>query len=212
MVARRDRGRSRRVAGAPAHLVGHSMGTLVAQHVAVEAPELVRSLTLFGPIVEPADAARERLRERARKRAARRHGRRRRRRRRRGAFLGVARGAARSSPSCAKATCARTPEGFAQSCEALADARAAPTSRLIRAPTLIVTGDEDGVAPPARRAGACRQGQGRARSRYWSAAAIGRRSSGREECGKTGRGIHQVAAKPEARDQSGGNDGRRQLA
>ena len=53
------------VAGAPAHLVGHSLGTLVAQHVAVEAPEWVASLTLFGPIVEPATTARERLRARA---------------------------------------------------------------------------------------------------------------------------------------------------
>ena len=43
------------VAGAPAHVVGHSLGTLVAQHVAVEAPEWVRSLTLFGPIIEPSD-------------------------------------------------------------------------------------------------------------------------------------------------------------
>ena len=31
-----------------AHLVGHSMGTIVCQHLAVDAPKLVRSLALFG--------------------------------------------------------------------------------------------------------------------------------------------------------------------
>ena len=53
------------IAGAPAHFVAHSMGTLVAQHLAVAASEWVASLTLFGPIGEPGDAARERLRDRA---------------------------------------------------------------------------------------------------------------------------------------------------
>ena len=40
------------------------------------------------------------------------------------------------------------PEGFAQSCEALADAKGADL-RLIRCPLLIATGDEDAVAPPS---------------------------------------------------------------
>ena len=53
------------IAGAPAHIVAHSMGTLVAQHLAVAASEWVASLTLFGPIGEPGEAARERLRDRA---------------------------------------------------------------------------------------------------------------------------------------------------
>jgi pimeloyl-ACP methyl ester carboxylesterase len=38
-------------------------------------------------------------------------------------------------------------EGFAQSCEALAGAKAADI-RAIRCPTLLVTGEDDGVAPP----------------------------------------------------------------
>ena len=42
------------------------------QHLAVAASEWVKSLTLFGPIGEPGEAARERLRDRAR--AARRSG------------------------------------------------------------------------------------------------------------------------------------------
>jgi len=48
-----------------AHVVGHSFGTLIAQHIAARHPERVASLTLFGPILEPQDAARERLRQRA---------------------------------------------------------------------------------------------------------------------------------------------------
>ena len=39
------------------------------------------------------------------------------------------------------------PEGYARSCEALADAKPAAVER-IEAPTLLVTGDEDTVAPP----------------------------------------------------------------
>jgi 3-oxoadipate enol-lactonase len=39
-------------------------------------------------------------------------------------------------------------EGFAQTCEALADAQPADL-RLLRCPTLLVTGDEDTVAPPS---------------------------------------------------------------
>src|ERR1700740_1420 len=48
-----------------AHVVGHSFGTLIAQHIAARHPDRVASLTLFGPILEPQDAARERLRARA---------------------------------------------------------------------------------------------------------------------------------------------------
>jgi pimeloyl-ACP methyl ester carboxylesterase len=40
------------------------------------------------------------------------------------------------------------PEGYAQSCEALAEAQAAAIEN-IRVPTLLVTGDQDGVAPVA---------------------------------------------------------------
>ncbi|MBC7938843.1 MAG: alpha/beta fold hydrolase, partial [Chitinophagaceae bacterium] len=50
-----------------AHFVGHSLGTIVCQHVAVNAPKLVRSLALFGPLMAPADPARAALRTRAAK-------------------------------------------------------------------------------------------------------------------------------------------------
>lgn len=136
------------VAGAPAHLVAHSMGTLVAQYVAASAPEAVASLTLFGPIGEPADAARERVRDRARLV-------------RQGGMIAVA--DAVSAAGLASATkesnpialafvrelhLRQDPEGFAQSCEALAAAKSADF-RAIRCPTLLVTGEDDGVAPPA---------------------------------------------------------------
>ena len=39
------------------------------------------------------------------------------------------------------------PEAYARSCEALASAQAAAVDQ-IKAPVLLVTGDEDGVAPP----------------------------------------------------------------
>jgi 3-oxoadipate enol-lactonase len=137
----------RAIAGAPAHLVGHSMGTLVAQHVAAAAPEHVRSLSLFSPILEPGEAARQRLRERAA--IARREG-----------MVAVADAvAAAGLSSSTRATSPVTTafvreshmrqdaEGFAQSCEALADGRGADL-RLIRCPVLVATGDEDSIAPP----------------------------------------------------------------
>ena len=135
------------VAGAPAHVVGHSLGTLVGQHVAVEAPEWVLSLTLFGPIVEPSEGARGRLRARAQ--AARQEG-----------LIAIADAAASSGlSSSSRATplavafvreshMRQDAEGFAQSCEALAEAKAADL-RLIRCPLLVVTGDEDAIAPPS---------------------------------------------------------------
>jgi 3-oxoadipate enol-lactonase len=39
------------------------------------------------------------------------------------------------------------PEGYAATCDALADAQAAEITKIAR-PTLLVTGDEDVVAPP----------------------------------------------------------------
>lgn len=50
---------------ARAHFVGHSMGTLVCQIIAAEHPAKVASLTLFGALTEPPDAARAGLMVRA---------------------------------------------------------------------------------------------------------------------------------------------------
>ena len=137
----------RTVCGAPAHLVGQSLGTNVCLHLTTRAPELVKSLSLFAPILEPTEAARQRLKDRAR--TARQDG-----------MIGIAEAVAASGTSSASraANALLAPfvreshmrqgaEGFAQSCEALAEAQAADL-RFLRCPTLIVTGDEDAVAPP----------------------------------------------------------------
>ena len=137
-----------RVGGGAVHLVGHSLGALVCQHVAARNPESVRSLTLFGPIVDPSETARQRLRDRAR--AVRQDG-----------MIGVADAAASSGASSSSVSAnpllapflreshmRQDAEGFAQTCEALAGATAADL-RFLRRPTLIVTGDEDALAPPS---------------------------------------------------------------
>jgi 3-oxoadipate enol-lactonase len=138
-----------RVIGAsPVHLVAHSMGALLCQHVAAQMPERVSSLTLFGPILEPSEESRERLKARAR--AARQDG-----------MIAIADAAVAGGVSSATRAASplvapflreshmrQDPEGFAQTCEALAGAHAADL-RFVRCPTLLVTGDEDTVAPPS---------------------------------------------------------------
>lgn len=136
-----------KVGGGAVHLVGHSLGALVCQHVAARNPECVKTLTLFGPVVVPSPDARQRLRDRAR--TARQEG-----------LIGIADaaagGASTSSrnanpllaPFLRESHMRQDAEGFAQSCEALADSVAADL-RFLRCPTLIVTGDEDAIAPPS---------------------------------------------------------------
>ncbi|MEZ5791722.1 MAG: alpha/beta fold hydrolase [Nitratireductor sp.] len=134
------------------HLVAHSMGTLIAQEIALQHPELVRSLALFGALVEPSAPARANLKARA---ATARSS-------------GMADIAAQVSDGGTSAVTKQlnpqavgrihaslmrqAPEGYARHCEALANARASDFAR-IRAPVLLVTGDSDRVAPPemARR-------------------------------------------------------------
>ena len=134
---------------ARAHWLGHSMGTIVCQHLAVKEPRRVRSLALFGPLIAPPDAARTAMRARAAK-----------------AREGVAamqeiteallKGAISSDTRerqpvavafVRESLMRQDGESYARSCEALADAQAAAVER-IEAPVLLVTGDEDGVAPP----------------------------------------------------------------
>jgi 3-oxoadipate enol-lactonase len=132
-----------------AHWVGHSMGTIVCQHLAVDHPKLVASVALFGPLMSPPDAARTAITARAAK-----------------AREGVAAmheitealiNAALSSDTRQRQPLAvafvreslmrQDGESYARTCEALAGAQAAAVDR-IEAPVLLVTGDEDGVAPP----------------------------------------------------------------
>jgi pimeloyl-ACP methyl ester carboxylesterase len=91
-----------RLGVARAHWIGHSLGTIVCQHLAVAAPKLVRSLALFGPLAV--------------------------------AFV-------------RESLMRQDADGYARTCDALADAEPAAIER-IEAPVLLVTGDEDGVAPP----------------------------------------------------------------
>ena len=130
--------------------VGHSLGTIVCQHITVQQPQLVNGLALFGPLAAPPDAARAGLLARAAK-----------------ARIEGAQGmqeiaqalvnAAVSSDTRARAPVAvafvreslmrQDAIGYARTCEALAAAQAAAVDQ-ITAPVLLVTGDEDSVAPP----------------------------------------------------------------
>jgi pimeloyl-ACP methyl ester carboxylesterase len=129
-----------------AHFVGHSMGTIVCQWIAVQHPALVRSLTLFGPIHAPAEAGRKGLRERAAR--ARSEG-----------MAGIADqivegSTSRDTKSAQPVAVAlvrelvmrQDAEGYARNCEALAAAEPADLNR-IKCPVRLVTGDEDPVAP-----------------------------------------------------------------
>ncbi|MFB4202544.1 3-oxoadipate enol-lactonase 2 [wastewater metagenome] len=130
-----------------AHWVGHSMGTIVCQHIAARHPERTASLALMGPILEPPEAARKGIRDRAA--AARDNG-----------MIPIADALYQGSlaadtrahqPAVAafvrELVMRQAPEGYARTCEALAAAQAADLGA-IGCPTLLVTGDEDGVAPP----------------------------------------------------------------
>jgi 3-oxoadipate enol-lactonase len=129
-------------------LAGHSLGTIVCQHVAAQSPQLAAGLVLFGPILEPPPAARDGLRDRAKK--ARAEG-----------MQGIADalvGAALSAETRQKRLAAtafvreslmrQDPEGYALTCEALAEARAVDPQR-IGCPVLLITGEDDAVAPPS---------------------------------------------------------------
>jgi 3-oxoadipate enol-lactonase len=133
-----------------AHVVGHSLGTTVALHLAARDPERVRSLALFGPVLAPPDPARVALR--ARGEQARKDG--------VAGMQAIADAlvqAATSAETKAKRFSAvafireslmrQDPDGYARTCEALAAADPADAAR-IRCPTLLVTGEEDVVAPP----------------------------------------------------------------
>jgi 3-oxoadipate enol-lactonase len=135
-----------------AHFVGHSMGTLLCQYLAAAEPKLVTGLTLYGPILEPAEGARVGLKVRAG--TVRRDG-----------MAGTADTVSqaslspvtrRSHPAAVafvrESLLRQDPGGYAAHCEALAEAQPAEHAA-IACPTLLVAGADDPVAPPemARR-------------------------------------------------------------
>ena len=129
-----------------AHFVGHSMGTIVCQHIAVNQPSLVRSLALLGALAEPYPDMRTGMTQRAA--TARTEG-----------MFGIAEGISAFALSASsqetqpvtvayvrEGVAAQNAEGFARNCTALANAQAA-RAELIRCPALLVSGDEDQVTP-----------------------------------------------------------------
>ncbi len=137
-----------------AHFVGHSLGTIVCQHLAASlaesAPKLVRSLALFGPLIAPPDAARTGLRARAAK--ARNEG--------AAGMHDISLALVQSALSAdtrqrqplalafvRESLMRQEASNYARTVDALANAEPAAVDS-ITAPVLLVTGDEDGVAPP----------------------------------------------------------------
>jgi 3-oxoadipate enol-lactonase len=129
------------------HVVAHSMGTIIATHLAASEPRCVASLALFGPLLAPSEPARATIRTRAAQA-------------REGDMQPIADALLRASVSAEtrsrrpaavafvrESLMRQDPDGYARSCEALAEMSPADTSR-IDCPTLLVTGDEDVVAPP----------------------------------------------------------------
>jgi pimeloyl-ACP methyl ester carboxylesterase len=131
-----------------AHFVGHSMGTLVCQHLATREPGLVASLVLFGGLLEPPEPARIGLAGRAR--TARSDGMEPIAEQIIAATLSAETKSDRPAATAfvRESLMRQDPEGYAKHCEALSKAIAAD-HRLIAAPTLLVTGDADVVAPPS---------------------------------------------------------------
>lgn len=130
-----------------AHLVGHSMGTIICQHIAAKHAKRVKSLALLGPLAEPPEPARTAIRARAE--TAREDG-----------ITGIAdtlvnAGTSAETKAHRPAAAAfvrevlmrQSAEGYAATCDALAAAKAADASK-ITCPTLLITGDEDATSPP----------------------------------------------------------------
>lgn len=131
-----------------AHVVGHSLGTLVVQQLAVTHPELVDKIVLLGPVRAQPGKAKAGTRERAT--LVREQG-----------MSAVAEAISRGATSDQAAShnpllrplvrellLGQDAEAYAQACEALA-AATNPDLSAITAPVLLITGDEDQVSPPA---------------------------------------------------------------
>ncbi|MFM0351767.1 alpha/beta fold hydrolase, partial [Paraburkholderia sp. RL17-347-BIC-D] len=130
------------------HLVGHSLGTVIVQRLALEHPQMVRSIALIGPIQAAPEAARTAIRDRAEQ--ARTAG-----------LTGIADATVRvgTSPETKRnhpelaafvreLVMRQDPETYAQTCEMIIGLEPAEIEKL-RVPALVVTGDQDATSPPA---------------------------------------------------------------
>lgn len=130
-----------------AHVIGHSMGSLIAQYLAVQLPGRIASLTLFGAIDEPSETARMALKQRAAQ--ARRDG-----------MTDIAHAVSQNSVSrneeqdntvaqafVRESLMRQNPNGYAAHCEALSEATRAAHESIV-CPTLIIAGSDDPVSPP----------------------------------------------------------------
>jgi 3-oxoadipate enol-lactonase len=137
----------RQTGGQHVHLAGHSMGTIICQHLSAAHPDMVHSLALVGPFPEPAPPARDALKARAAK--ARKEG----LREIANAIVdaGTSSDTKINQPAAAafvrESIMAQSAEGYASNCDALAVASRADLSR-IACPVLLLTGDQDRSAPP----------------------------------------------------------------
>ena len=129
------------------HVVGHSYGTLIAQQLAVRDPARVRSLALFGALLEPSAAMRDGMRARAAAARAK------------GDLFEIAEAISEAALSASskqqqpvtvafvrECVGAQSVEGLARNCLALGESVAAAHAQ-VRCPVLIVNGDEDVVTP-----------------------------------------------------------------
>jgi 3-oxoadipate enol-lactonase len=130
------------------HLVGHSLATMVCPYVAVKAPKLVKSMTLFASLLQPPQGMRDVMsgrapvvRERGNFEAA----------------MAVSNAALSASTKetqpvtvayVRETIMGQDVEGYARNCLLLAEAMPTTLDE-VKCPTLLVTGDEDIVTPLA---------------------------------------------------------------
>lgn len=131
-----------------AHVVGHSMGTLIVQQLAATHPELVDKIVLLGPVRAQPDQAKAATRTRAA--LVREQG-------MSAVADAISRGATSDQaaghnpllrPLVRELLLGQDAEAYAQACEALA-AATNPKLSAITSQVLLITGDEDGVSPPS---------------------------------------------------------------
>lgn len=131
-----------------AHLMGHSIGTVICELLAEQYPQRVKSLVLLGALHDVPQGARSALKDRAAK--VRKEG-----------MLEVANAVTQAGTSAETKTLRpeiaaftremllrQDPEGYARYCEAASEAAVADLGK-IGCPVLLITGNEDVVGPPA---------------------------------------------------------------